>query len=633
MKRSKRIQSLGVALLVILAGMFSTAQAQTTLFTYQGKLTENGSPASGSYDFQIKLYDTATTGTGTQQGPTLLKTNISVTSGSFSLQLDFGVCASCFNGADRFLELAVKPTGGPSFTTLSPRQQITTTPYAFKSTSSDGLSVACVNCITSSQIQSVQGSQITGTIPAASVPPGSASYIQNTNTQQASSNFNISGNGILAGALGVGTLSPLGKAQFVTTNDTNPGLITSWDARHFVVGNSANSGGVGMSYDQTNQVGYIHSLSPNVAWRSLILQLGGGNVGVGTNSPSDKFEVAGNIRIFPSSGSGSLALRNRTSADFSQVVFLDNTNTFRGFLGYIGAGNTDLGLRADTVEFGSNGKAITFLPNNAEVMRLAINGNVGIGTILPTSGKLQVYGGSGVAVHGTSDNNSGVYGASNTGIGIFGESAQFDGVRGLAHNVNHGAVVGVHDGNGIAMFGTGFVGVVGESTNATGAGGVFRNTAGGKAIKVEGTASIGVIEITGGSDLAEHFEVAGDARPGMVVVIDPARYGKLSLARSSYNRRVAGIVSGANNLSAGMVLPDAAKSKKSMPVALSGRVWVYCDASRHAIRPGDLLTTSNTPGHAMKVIDHTKARGSVIGKAMTGLRTGRGLVLVLVSLQ
>jgi hypothetical protein len=68
-------------------------------------------------------------------------------------------------------------------------------------------------------------------------------------------------------------------------------------------------------------------------------------------------------------------------------------------------------------------------------------------------------------------------------------------------------------------------------------------------------------------------------------------------------------------------------------VALSGRVWCWCDATGGAIEPGDLLTTSATPGHAMKAADLSAAQGAVLGKAMTALPDGRGLVLVLVSLQ
>ena len=68
-------------------------------------------------------------------------------------------------------------------------------------------------------------------------------------------------------------------------------------------------------------------------------------------------------------------------------------------------------------------------------------------------------------------------------------------------------------------------------------------------------------------------------------------------------------------------------------VSLSGRVYVRADAAFGAIKPGDLLTTSDTPGHAMKVTEPGKAQGAILGKAMTGLKEGKGMVLVLVTLQ
>ena len=86
-------------------------------------------------------------------------------------------------------------------------------------------------------------------------------------------------------------------------------------------------------------------------------------------------------------------------------------------------------------------------------------------------------------------------------------------------------------------------------------------------------------------------------------------------------------------LPAGAVLGNLPGLENAPPVALSGRVYVYCDASGAAIEPGDLLTTSDTPGHAMKAADHARAQGAVIGKAMTALESGRSPVLVLVSLQ
>ncbi len=69
------------------------------------------------------------------------------------------------------------------------------------------------------------------------------------------------------------------------------------------------------------------------------------------------------------------------------------------------------------------------------------------------------------------------------------------------------------------------------------------------------------------------------------------------------------------------------------PVALSGRVYCYVDATENPVKPGDLMTTSDTPGYAMKVVDHTRALGAILGKAMSPLESGKGLVLILVSLQ
>jgi hypothetical protein len=70
-----------------------------------------------------------------------------------------------------------------------------------------------------------------------------------------------------------------------------------------------------------------------------------------------------------------------------------------------------------------------------------------------------------------------------------------------------------------------------------------------------------------------------------------------------------------------------------LPVTLTGRVYCWADAVSNPIEPGDLLTTSVTPGHVKKVTDYVKAQGAIIGKAMSSLNEGKGLVLVLVTLQ
>src|SRR5262249_42971134 len=116
---------LGLAVVIAAALGAASISAQTTQFTYQGKLSDGVTLASGNYDLRFKLFDTPTVGTGTQQGAMLTLSNVAVSGGLFTVQLDFGACAGCFNGGNRFLEIAVKPTSGATFTTLGLRQQLT----------------------------------------------------------------------------------------------------------------------------------------------------------------------------------------------------------------------------------------------------------------------------------------------------------------------------------------------------------------------------------------------------------------------------------------------------------------------------------------------------------------------------
>jgi hypothetical protein len=143
-----------------------------------------------------------------------------------------------------------------------------------------------------------------------------------------------------------------------------------------------------------------------------------------------------------------------------------------------------------------------------------------------------------------------------------------------------------------------------------------------------------VLEITGGSDVAEPFQMSrGNIPKGAVVSIDEEDAGHLKISESAYDTRVAGIVSGANGINPGISLSQQGVTEGGQNVALSGRVYVLADASKTPIKPGDLLTTSDTPGHAMSATDHTRAQGAVIGKAMSALNQGKGMVLVLVTLQ
>ncbi|HRW53644.1 MAG TPA: hypothetical protein P5081_12235 [Phycisphaerae bacterium] len=142
------------------------------------------------------------------------------------------------------------------------------------------------------------------------------------------------------------------------------------------------------------------------------------------------------------------------------------------------------------------------------------------------------------------------------------------------------------------------------------------------------------LQITGGSDLSEQFEIrsATGVEAGMVVCIDPARPGSLVVSGKTHDRTVAGIVSGAGGVRTGMMMGQQGSiADGRYPVALTGRVYCKVDTSKGDIQPGDLLTTSDKPGCCMKVTDHDAAQGAIIGKAMTS--PSNGLVLVLVSLQ
>ena len=149
-----------------------------------------------------------------------------------------------------------------------------------------------------------------------------------------------------------------------------------------------------------------------------------------------------------------------------------------------------------------------------------------------------------------------------------------------------------------------------------------------------GEATVKVLTITGGADIAEPFPMTGHDVPlGAVVVIDENNPGQLKLSERAYDTRVAGIVSGANGIHPGLALHQQGVLAGGRNVALSGRVYALADASNGPIKPGDLLTSSDTPGHCMKATDSARAYGTVLGKAMSGLKSGQGLVLVLVNLQ
>ncbi len=137
------------------------------------------------------------------------------------------------------------------------------------------------------------------------------------------------------------------------------------------------------------------------------------------------------------------------------------------------------------------------------------------------------------------------------------------------------------------------------------------------------------------ADFAEDFDiaaaVAADAGPGDVMVLDDE--GTLVPCREGYDQRAVGIISGAGDYRPGIVMDKRREAENRLPVALVGKVYAKVDASYGAVRVGDLLTTSPTPGHAMVALDRSLAFGATLGKALGALDEGTGMVPVLVNLQ
>ena len=210
-------------------------------------------------------------------------------------------------------------------------------------------------------------------------------------------------------------------------------------------------------------------------------------------------------------------------------------------------------------------------------------------------------------VVGLSDTYQGVYGGSTQNAGVVGDSRQFHAVFGISHDPNNAGIFGTNDAGGFAGRFDGRTDVNGKLT-------------------VRGDVSVTGDVILEGADYAEGLTTANDAIvPGMVVVLDDN--GNLRPCDGPYDRRVAGIVSGACGVRPAIVLD---RNENNVPVALMGKVWAFADAADGPIRCGDLLTTSATFGHAKRVNDFGSSVGAVIGKALTPLEQGRGMVRVLV---
>jgi hypothetical protein len=595
----------------VATSVFALAAPVGTTFTYQGRLTDANGLSDGNFNMSFKLCSTNSCKDGNVL-ETIDIANVPVSEGLFTVNLKYA--ASNFSaGEQRWLEVIV------SGTTLCPRQELTATPYAVFSQRPWQTSGANV-------YYSGGNVGIGDSSPASLLTVGSGDKFQVEGT---------------AGSLSF--TDDLASITFPAADSTNSPMIYMFasgtgNGDRMVVAHSPTYKTWGLQYQDSGDKFNFVSNGANV----MTVDLGNRSVGIGTSSPSEAFHIDegnfllntanGTLRLMYVAGNDGfrLATGNAGTRLLVQSV-TDGTPTNRfsftddgllgigttspsvplhitngtdlelasgGFLLNGSASGTNLVLDNNEIQCRNNGAAEK-LYLNFEGGDVILNGqgldNVGIGVSSP-SAPLTVYKETGGTAAFLYTNNARVMSV-----------AQYDSTSTV---------------EAVYMY---------SASNTDPALYVY-NTNAPAALIVAGTAQVSVLEVTG-ADVAERFAASETLEPGTVVMIDKENPGKLCMSRGAYNRCVAGIVSGANGLSAGTILGNLPESKDGPAIALSGRVWVKVDTSSGAIEPGDMLTTSHTPGHAMKVSNFDDAHGAVIGKAMTGLKSGEGMVLVLVNLQ
>jgi len=436
------------------------------------------------------------------------------------------------------------------------------------------------------------------------------------------------------GKVGIGTSTPQVKLSLGT--DLTAKKLALWD-------------GVDDFYGLGVELGRMTFYTNNTEKMTIY---NNGRVGIGTTTPAAK-----------------LAVRNEAVADI-------NVNSDTSYA-VIRLRQNGIDKWAWAGEWLSNRTSIFSYDLAANVLVIENTGEVGIGTETPSEelhvvGTIKSVSSDGRAIDGlTTSSNEWVpcvYGRNEgAGDGVYGWSQSRHGTFGItfSSNTNHAGVYGKHDNDGPGVYGESEAGegVKGKATG-NGFGGWFRadgNTGTGVHASCLGTSGIGIyaeggtsglaglfrgnvriaskstgttiIELGEGLDYAEGFDVTDVQQigPGSVLVIDSENPGKLRSCDSPYDSKVAGIVAGGRGQGSGVRLGP---EEFDHNVALAGRVYCNVDATYGPVLPGDLLTTSQTPGYAMAVKDHVRAPGAVLGKAMEGLPEGdKGQILVLVTLQ
>jgi hypothetical protein len=535
--------------------------------------------------------------------------------------LDFGAVTN--DGKECWLEIAVRPSDSTEpHTVLSPRQHLTATPYAvFAQQERWSLIGMPVGFVRAPELaKGINPANVDAT-PAAEAPAMQARSKPDKTSGEGK--MQPQGPNEAAGWADDGTVIRLSTStDRVSIGTATPGT------RKLRVLTNANEAAAQFEIDNASNQFTAVSVNTNGSGDALRVRTEGTGRAAhfSINNANSTSTVVGVETV---QGFGLTSFSNRGTAIFGQSFSTTNpAGRFQIF-------NTNSDAAALVAETNGDGEAISAsgrtgvasIGTNVGVSGFSLNGTGVIGfTGGGTAGRFTIFG-VGATTNSNPSLDSVTFGR--------GPSGRFR----VLNPTNSSAALDVSTNGTDAIkavtTGTGFAGIFQVNNTDSEGSALYVSTNGrGPAARINGRTVTEILEITGGADLAERFSTSETAIPGMVVAIDPDHPGLLCIAKGAYNRRVAGVISGANDLNAGMVLADLPGATNSVPLALSGRAWVNADATNRPINPGDLLTTSDRPGYAMKVQNHAKAQGAIIGKAMTGLRKGEtGRVLVLINLQ
>jgi hypothetical protein len=331
--------------------------------------------------------------------------------------------------------------------------------------------------------------------------------------------------------------------------------------------------------------------------------------------------------VFQSKNQTVAALVGENLAAGDGVFGIGHGATGRGVVGTAEAQNGVTGVSATGTGVwgtGDSGTGVFGESKSASGVGVLGQNNVpgGRGVLGEADGGDAVFGASrlGRGVVGTSAAGTAVEGDSANGVGVWGASQLSEGVHGETNSDTFAAVAGFNR----SQIGTG-AGIFGAAVSASGFAGFFSGN-----VEITGNLVVdGDICLPGAGDLAESFAMGEPGiEPGTVVVITGE--DTVIPCRADYDPLVAGVVSGAGRLRSGVILSRRDPSRCTLAVA--GRTYCKVDAGYAPIGVGDLLTSSPTPGHAMKALDAARLPGTVIGKALRAIGGGTDVIPILVAL-